>query len=178
MAKDPQNQPHQQPQQQQQIPPQQLPQHYVVEANFGPQAAEQVQQQVRPNGAQPQSQFQAPSQVVTDPNQILRIQGEGRKVVIDMSNDAGMREFYARCAYNAGMHNQVASLRHQQLDASLSAGFKRTMDHNIRVKDVATLIVGGLVLWFIYEGIAFKFDLPRVGLFDPSNPLKSLKKAA
>jgi hypothetical protein len=58
----------------------------------------------------------------------------------------------------------------------MTAGFKRTMEHRIRVKDVAYLVVGALVIWLVYEGIAFKFDLPRAGLFDPSNPLKALKK--
>jgi hypothetical protein len=101
--------PQKQTQQSQQ--PQQLQEGVVLEVSNLQPASEQVQQQPRPNGAQAQSNFQAPSQTVVDPAHILKIQGEGRKVVIDMSNDAGMREFFARQAEADGYHAQAASLR-------------------------------------------------------------------
>lgn len=117
-----------------------------------------------------QQPFQQPVQVM-DANQVLRSVGTGTQRIIDLRNDGGMREFYATIAETEGFHSQAANIRGKALDTSLTAGFQRLMDHRITVKDVAIVVLGVGVVFLIWEGIAFKFDLPRAGLFDPANPL-------
>jgi hypothetical protein len=148
---------------------------FEVSSNQQPQAAEQVQHVPHTNGARAQQVFQAPAQVITDPAKILRVTGEGKKVIIDMSNEAGMLEFNARTAEAMGLDAHAAYLRGKQFDTSMSAGFSRTMERRIQVKDVVYVVAAGLALFLVYEGIAFKWDLPRAGIFDPANPLKALK---
>lgn len=161
--------------QQRQQNPQAIPAGVVREANEEVvlSATETVQQKPQPNGARNQHQYVQP-QVMTA---AAASKFDGRKHVIDINTDIGEREFFAVLADRNDMQLQASWIRGQKLDAGLLASLGRGMDHRITVKDIAYVVVGVGILILVWEGVAFKWDLPRMGLFDPANPLKAVKKA-
>lgn len=147
--------------------PQTMPEHVVLDiSNQQPQAAEQVQ---HTNGAQAQAAFQQSAQQ-GQPQQ------PAQKPFDPASLDPSALEFYAITAEQSGRQALANALRAQKYDNTYAGGFKRTMSHRITIGDV--LIVSGVVVGVVllWEGIAYKFDMPRFGLFDPTDPIKSMAK--
>ena len=153
------------PQKQNPQNPQALPEHVVLDISGNqPAVAEQVQ---HTNGAQAQQAFQQSVQ-----------QGQPQPVQKPFNPatlDPAALDFYASIAQEK--NPQLANaLRAQKYDNTYAGGFKRTMSHRITIGDV--LIVSGVVVGVIllWEGIAYKFDMPRFGLFDPTDPVKAMAK--
>jgi len=173
----PQKQQH--PQHQQAQHQQSAPEAVVLEVNTSstpaPVASEAIQVPARPNGAVPTGPQQYAHPQVVPADQFRVIAGQGKQMVIDTGTHPGMTEFYAKMAEANGFHAQAAAIRGRQLDTSTSASFGRLMDKRIEVKDVVYVVLGATLAVLFWEGLAFKFDLPRMGWFDPANPTDMVK---
>lgn len=163
-------------QQHQQSAPEAVVLEVSTSSTSAPVATEAVQHQPRPNGAVPTGPQQYAHPQVAPAEQFRVIAGQGKKMIIDTGTHPGMTEFYAKMAEANGFHAQAAAIRGRQLDTSAGAGFGRLMNKRIEVKDVVYVVLGATLAILFWEGLAFKFDLPRLGVFDPTDPVKSLKK--
>ena len=138
------------------------------------QAAEAVAQvEARTNGATGQ---QAPAPQLINPATLLKMTGTGAARVIDLSNRVGEHEAFATLFEEAGLHAQAAAIRGQAVDPSIGGMVKRTYRRKVRVGDVVVFAIGVTALVLLYEGVAYKFDWPRMGAWGPKDPLKAIKK--
>lgn len=102
---------------------------------------------------------------------------ENRVNTLDL-RDKATKEFVATIAESNGNHLLAAALRGQdKLDPSFSAGFTRQMKRNITVGHVVYTVGAVTIVLVGYEAIAAKYDMPRLGLFDPADQMKALPKA-
>jgi len=101
-------------------------------------------------------------------NQVM----ENRSNTLDL-RDKPTREFVAGIAESNGNFLLASALRGEsKMDESFSAGFSRQMKRNITVGHLAYTVGGVTILVIGYEAIASKYDLPRLGLFDPADQMK------
>lgn len=97
---------------------------------------------------------------------------ENRVHTLDL-RDKATKEFVATVAESNGNHMLASALRGQdKMDPSFSAGVKRQMVRNITVGHVVYVVGAVTIVLIGYEAIASKYDLPRLGLFDPADPMK------
>lgn len=116
-----------------------------------------------------QAQLGTSSKQVSD---LTSIVAENRMNTLDL-RDKPTKEFVAMVAESNGNHPLAAALRGQdKIDPSFSAGFTRQMKRNITVGHVVYAVGGVTIVLVGYEAIASKYDLPRLGLFDPADPMK------
>jgi len=144
-----------------------------------PQASEAIAQaEAKANGAQAgTAQTPTPTMPqIMNADEVRVLAGEGKARVIHIGNKKGEHEMLATLCEEAGLHAQAAAIRGVAMDPSVSGMVKRTYRRKVSVGDVVVFAIGVTVLVLLYEGIAYKFDLPRYGVWDPSNPLKALKK--
>lgn len=118
-----------------------------------------------------QLQLSSSSKAMTDlSNQV----SENRAHTLDL-RDKPTREFVATVAESNGNHMLASALRGQdKMDPSFSAGVKRQMARNITVGHVVYTVGAVTIVLVGYEAIASKYDLPRLGLFDPADPMKAI----
>ena len=84
------------------------------------------------------------------------------------SIDPDQKEMFAQLAEGAGVYDLAEYLREGEApEKGVWTSMKRVGAVNIKVRHVvyAGLIAGAL--FFVWEGLAYRFDLPRFGLFDP-----------
>jgi hypothetical protein len=80
------------------------------------------------------------------------------------------RAFLARLADAQGENMMASALREEKtMDPSFSAGFTRQMKRNVTVGHVVYTIGGVTLVVIGWEAVATKWDLPRLGLFDPAD---------
>lgn len=141
------------------------------------QANEAVAQvEARTNGASGHQAPTANAPQMVDAASVLKMAGEGKARIISIHNRVGEHEAFATLFEEAGLHAQAAAIRGQALDPSIGGMVKRGYSRKVRVGDVLVFAVGATVLFLIYEGIAYKFDWPRYGVWGEANPLKAVKK--
>lgn len=118
-----------------------------------------------------QLQLSTNSKTMTD---ISNEVSQNRVNTLDL-RDKATREFVATVAESNGNHMLASALRGQdKMDPSFSAGFSRQMKRNITVGHVVYAVGGVTIVLLGWEAIASKYDLPRLGLFDPADPMKVL----
>jgi hypothetical protein len=87
---------------------------------------------------------------------------------IDISSiGAEQREIFAQLAEGSGIYDLAFTLREGKApEKGLMTSMKRVGAVNVKVRHIvyAGLIAGALFL--VWEGVAYKFDMPRFGLFD------------
>lgn len=139
------------------------------------QAAEAIAKaEVKANGAQPGT-AQAPTPnmpQLMNADEVRVLAGEGKARIIHIGNKKGEHELLATLCEDAGLHAQAAAIRGAAADPSIGGMVKRTWRRKVAVSDVVVFAIGVTVLVLVYEGIAYKFDLPRYGVWDPSKALK------
>lgn len=142
--------------------PQSAPEGVLIEAGSGsPHAAEQVNV-IPKNGAM-------------NAQQVPVAQVPQGKAIDASSLDPAALDFYADVV--AEKNPALAgALRTQKYDTTLTGGFKRLLSHRVTAGDIIIVSGVGLGVFLLWEGLAYKLDWPRAGLFDPSNPLKALPK--
>jgi hypothetical protein len=85
---------------------------------------------------------------------------------IDISSiPEGMKPAMAKIADGAGAYALAAELRGEELEEGVWTGMKKVGAVNIKVRHVLYAGLIGGALFLVWEGIAYKFDLPRMGVF-------------
>lgn len=159
--------PQRQTPQQPQMQPTQAPEAVIFSATTTEHHQEVVgQPQQIPNGT---AAFQAP-------NHQAQQQPLPPRVIRPGDLDPAALDFYASIVAEKNPA-LAAAIRHQKYDNTMTGGFRRTMSHRVTIGDV--VITAGVItaVIFLWEAIAYKADLPRFGLFDPSNPMRAAPAA-
>jgi hypothetical protein len=77
-------------------------------------------------------------------------------------------EMFAKLAESIGDLKLAAALRGTEIKATWGQKAKAVGEHPIKIKHVVYGVLGAALLLLVWEGVAYKMDLPRMGFFGPS----------
>lgn len=83
---------------------------------------------------------------------------------------------FAKVAEGYGNKELAAALRSEPVKEGFFAGVDRMLEAPVKFRHIVYTAAGVTFLVIGWEVIAYKWDLPRFGMLDPSNPLKALPK--
>ena len=79
------------------------------------------------------------------------------------------KDMLAEIADGAGHPIIAKALRGEQVKDGFWTTMKEVGSKNVKVRHVVYAVAIGAIAFLVWEGIAYKFDLPRFGFWDPSS---------